>query len=116
MKNLSMMALGLAVLTGCSSIDKLDAVEPKMTRSDLYETLGKPERIRFYSDKEELQYHLRESPHWWALTGCVALPAAIPIFGVMWISDGCLGEQKEVNVTLQESVVISTEVLSEKGS
>ncbi|WP_394242538.1 hypothetical protein [Vibrio astriarenae] len=112
MGRLSMIVFWVALLAGCSSINKLEKVESDMTRAELYSALGQPERTRFYSDKEELRYQLRESPHWWALSGCVTLPAVVPIFGVMWISDGCLGERKEVNVTLQESKVISTEVLN----
>lgn len=102
-------ALGLiTLLGGCASVDKLEVIVPGMTQDEVTAELGPPERVSKNTNQQQYHYTLREAPHWWALTGCVALPAVIPTLGVMWASDGCLGESKQANIVMRDEKVVAT--------
>ncbi|MFA0524583.1 outer membrane protein assembly factor BamE [Vibrio sp. 10N.222.52.C3] len=102
-------ALGLVtLLSGCASVDKLEVIAPGMTQDEVTAVLGNPERVSQNTNQQQYHYTLREAPHWWALTGCVAFPAVIPTLGVMWASDGCLGEAKPANIMIRDGKVVAT--------
>ncbi|UWZ97361.1 hypothetical protein [Vibrio splendidus] len=104
-------ALGLiTLLGGCASVDKLEVIAPGMTQDEVTAELGKPERVSQNANQQQYHYTLREAPHWWALTGCVALPVVVPTLAVMWISDGCLGESKQASIIMRDGKVFSTKV------
>lgn len=102
-------ALGLiTLLSGCASVDKLEVIAPRMTQDEVTAVLGTPEKVSQNANQQQYHYTLREAPHWWALTGCVTLPVVIPTLGVMWASDGCLGESKQANIMIRDGKVIAT--------
>ncbi|MEG3696758.1 hypothetical protein V5098_27030 [Vibrio coralliirubri] len=36
------------------------------------------------------------------------MPAVIPTLGVMWASDGCLGESRQANIVMRDGKVVAT--------
>jgi len=104
------------MLSACSSANKFTSIEEGMTSSEVTEDLGKPEKLRGNKNTptEQHIYMLRETPNYFVLTGCVLLPMAIPTFGVMWFSDGCLGERGDYQVDFVDEKVVNKQKL-EKG-
>ena len=101
------------VLTGCSTAHKFQAVEIGMSVEQVTEDLGSPEKISQTAQSDEKQYYyvLREDPYKVALGACVLLPVVIPTLGVMWFSDGCLGEQSDYRIEFKNQRVIKKEKL-----
>lgn len=56
---------------------------------------------------------LRERPNYFALTGCALIPMAIPIFGIMWFSDGCLGDRADYQINFVDGKVANKQKLAE---
>ena len=106
----------MVFLSACSSANKFAHIEQGMTTNEVTEELGKPEKQRSNKNKQTEQYifMLRETPNYFALTGCVLLPIAIPTFAVMWFSDGCLGERADYQVDFVEGKVAKKQKLAKE--
>jgi len=95
------------ILSACSSANKFTAIEKGMTTNEVTQVLGTPKKHRTDKNKQKEQhiYMLRERPNYFALTGCVLVPTVIPTFGVMWFSDGCLGDRADYQIDFVDGKV-----------